>query len=542
MNKKEEDELAQQLANHQIAQLRARNETHARGETEEWEPVLSDSQRAYYYDDRIYVLGFGERSSGKTVAALHKLIRHCYLYDDAFAVIVALTKSGATGGGVWDKLTTMAKFADGPLKGTSAGMLAMWFDGIELEYGDEYEDGAHNKFVDIRNMHGGISRIMLKSMPISSVIKDRIKGPEISFFLFEELTNTYDPDYFIKVIQQIGRRATVPSFAQQYTATCNPADEGEDHWVFKTFFIPKKTQTKAQHEKRFGVHHVKMSQNEWMPGKEAFIQSVLEEAALDPTSEDRLIHGKWVKRVIGKGMFEGFWLPEVHIRPLGKKTRGLGLMPFENEMLTWGNDPGLVNNARVLLQRSLINGKWRWRAIDEIININQRLTDDQLVKATLEKMWFWNRRLNCTFPYEWIADEQALTHWNPSGSYIYQQWFLISSRMIKAVDRYGKLTPIRMKAPPKGAGSVDERVKTIINKLANEELLISVNCPHVIEMFGMLKRQQDKFGNNELYKPMRTKHLHTFDAISYPIYYYDLLGRENKPQSSESNKKAVLIC
>ena len=98
-----------------------------------------------------------------------------------------------------------------------------------------------------------------------------------------------------------------------------------------------------------------------------------------------------------------------------------------------------------------------------------------------------------------------------------------------------------MKAPPKGAGSVEDRVRSVINKLTKEELIVSVNCPHVREMFAMLKRGQDKFGNDELFKPQRSKYIHMFDAISYPIYFYDLLLEKNKPASGKDMKNKVLI-
>ncbi|MHA2067168.1 MAG: phage terminase large subunit, partial [Candidatus Thorarchaeota archaeon] len=431
-----------------------------------------------------------------------------------------------------------ADFSEGPLAGKPAGILRMWGEGMGLVYSEEYSDGAHNKFIDIENKHGGISRIMLKSMPISSVIKDRIKGQAPSLFLFEELTNTYDPDYFIKVIQQLGRRKTVRAAAQQYIATCNPADEGEDHWVFQTFFLPSDTESQEDHDKKFGVHHVRMSENEWMGDKEAYLDRVMQEAKYDPTAKDRLIDGKWVKRIIGHGMFEGYWLPEIHVK--GDIRKGAGLVPFAKELCTIGYDPGDVNNARVFMQRTFVDGSWRWRIFDEIINQQQRLSDVQLVKPILDKMSWWNSRMGEIIPWEHIADEQVMTHFNPAGSYIYREWAKISKNLISTNPRHKDLQVLYMKSPPKGAGSREERVRAVINKLVTEQIMVSATCPHVIEMFTMLKRAKDKFGNDELFLPLKTKHLHTFDALSYPIYYYDLQSRSNTTNSATKSPPQVI--
>ena len=504
-----------------------------------WEPVMGEAQRKFYYDDRKYVLAHAERGSGKTIVAISKLIRHCYMYDDALAMIVTITKSTATGGGVWDDLTNEADFIDGPLKGKPAGVLGMWREGIGMVYGEPYEDGAHNKYIDIRNIHGGVSRIMLKSMPVAAQIQGRIKGQHPSFFLFEELTATFDPHYFTKVIQQLGRRRTVPPEAQQYVATCNPANEGKRHWVYKCFFEPDAGETEEEHAKDFGVHHIPMAQNDWMPDKEGYIKRVMRDCAYDPTAADRLIRGEWVERMVGNALFEGFWMPDVHVRP-ANADKGHGLVPFPDELITWGYDGGSVNNAMVMLQRSFIDGEWRWRCIDESVFINKRFSDDRLVKSVMDKMLFWSDKVQCAngaFPFEHISDSQARTHFI-AGSYTYREWFKISKRMIGEGDKYAKLTNIVMKCPPKGAGSIDERVKCIINKLAMDQLIVSPRCRKVTEMFNMLRRAKDRYGNEEQFKPLKTSagHIHVFDAISYPIYYYDLLVRRNDVNTGGSTK------
>jgi len=504
-----------------------------------WEPVMSPSQRAFFYDRRRYLLAHGERGSGKTITALHKLVDHCYRNTGALAAIIVLTKGSAESGGAWEDLTGDDLFEEGPLAGTPAGVLAMWRDGIGLQYSDAKEDGSKNKIIEIRTHDGGISRVILKSIPHPSQIKDRMRISQFSFILVEELTNTYDRAYFVKMIQQLFRRRTVKAAEQQYVATCNPAEEGKDHWAYPQFFIPgKDLQTQQQlsdeqHQAKYGVHHVKMSENEWMPDKDLYIEGILEECQYDPTAYNRLILGQWEKMEIGEGIFETFYMPEIHKK--GDKTRGL--VPFKNELITIGYDPGNVNNSRVFMQRSKVNSRYVWRIFDEIINTKARLSDTQLVLPIMERMRFWNERMGCIFAYEHIADRAAFNQFNPSGSYVYREWGKISAWLCANNPRYKQLTAIRMKSPPKGADSIEARVKSLINKLATDQLMVSATCPKVCDMFGRLKRAKDKFDNDELFIPSRTtKHIHVFDAGSYPIYYYDLLLAELDADSASDEE------
>jgi phage terminase large subunit len=99
-----------------------------------------------------------------------------------------------------------------------------------------------------------------------------------------------------------------------------------------------------------------------------------------------------------------------------------------------------------------------------------------------------------------------------------------------------------MKAPDKGSGSVEGRVKAVINKLSSDQLIVSPRCKKTIEMFNMLKRDTDRLKNEELYKPKKTGagHIHIFDALSYPIYYYDLLMKGNSVRH-ERTKPNLMI-
>lgn len=526
---------------------------------EEWEPPLTPSQREGYYDPRKIILFHGERGSGKTLAMEHKGVRHCYLYDDALYMLVTITRSGGIIGGAWENLTTLADIHGGPLDGQPLGILRMWTENIGLEWGTlsngreqlwtPYRDDAKNWWVDIRNMHGGISKVVFKSMLNSSQLLKTIKDFKPSFFHMEELTNTSDDAYFTAVFQQIGRRSSVPGKAQQWVATCNPAPTGQKHWVFNQFFVlPHELRDGAvdkvdSHEfdyfsdikvynPSYGIHHIKMTENDFFPNKDDYINSIYETARIDPTEVERSIHGKWVPKITGNSLFWGYWEKEIHV--IGTPRRGLE--PIIGEPIIIGYDPGAVNNARVFMQRNWAGGRPFYRIFDCSIFKDKKISINLLVKLLLDRMAWWCERYDHPFTFYHISDRQAVDQFNPHGSYDYLEYYKKSKALIEMNPKYRMLRPIRMTAPPKGPDSVRERVVCIRSKLQDETLLVSgAGCQPVVDMFEGLKKAKDRQTKEELDdKPKKAidGHIHTFDAVSYPIYFFEMrqLGPVRKMQ------------
>lgn len=551
-----------------LARPREDIEPHDEAELEEWEPPLTPSGRVAYYDNRKIILMHGERGSGKTLCAEHKGVRHCYLHDDALYMIVTITRSGGVIGGAWENLTTDADISDGPLKGQPLGILRMWEENLGLEWGNftsgvteqpgvPYRDDAKNLWVDIKNIHGGISRIVFKSMLNPSQLVNRIKDFKPSLFHMEELTNTTDDSYFTAVFQQIGRRSSVPVKAQQWMATCNPATIGQKHWVFKQFFVlPHDLKDGAsekvdshefdyvkdvvKHHPDYGVHHLKMTENDFFPDKEEYIKSIYETARSDPTEVERAIHGRWVPKITGNSLFYGYFEKSIHV----KGTPRYGLDPIIGEPIIIGYDPGAVNNSRVFMQRNWSEGRAYYRVFDVSIFKDKKISINLLVKLLLDKMAWWCERYDHPFTFYHISDRQALDQYNPHGSYEFREYYLKSKEMIESNPKYRLLSPIRMQAPPKGADSVRERVLSVKNKLQDETLFVSGSgCDPVIDMFTGLRKASDRTTKEELDdKPLKAVdgYIHTFDALSYPIYYMDLQGFGGRRERDRKNKLAMV--
>lgn len=500
-----------------------------------WVPELNEDQLKFYWDKRPYVLAFGERLSGKTHGGLHKLVRHCYQWDSALVILVVLIKTSAKAGGAWEQLLSNDEDHEGRFWGT----LRYWNEHVGLRYTDEYGDDAKNKWIDIETVNGGSSSILLLSMPYGANIADRIKNMTPSYFHFEELSNTDSSVYFTKAIQQLGRRAAIPAKEQQYVGTCNPADDGEDNWVFKTFF---KHEPKTPHggpqpgydprgynpytKKRegwnnyFGVHHLRSNLNVYVEDMEAYQAKILEDAREDPTAYDRLILGRWVAKVSGNAIFKESYHQEIHLK--GEKGKS-GLMPIPGHPIIIGYDPGDANNARAFMQRIWWRGMWYWRLFDAIADYGEHIHYEDLLRSQYERMYYWCCRKSYDFPFVHIGDKAMFTHFNPQGSYDYLAFRQISQKLILENPKWIKLGPINMLAPDKGDGSVGERVRCVKNCLHQERLWISALAPDVDNMFKFLRKAKGPRGVEIEDKPEKTKkgHIHMFDATSYPIFYYE---------------------
>lgn len=541
------DRLAQAMAGLQDAIQDAPDE----GQSEAWHPTLSPTQLKAYYDERPIVELDGERGSGKSHVGLSKFVRHCYRSNNAMALLLVVVKSAGQMGGAWEKLHTPARTSTGvPL-----GVLESWRDDVGLEFTEPRVDTSKNEYIDITNAYGNRCRIYYKSLPPGETIEGRTKGIEASIVMIDEYNNSPDATRHItKLMQQLGRRPGVEYLDQngkwqktpQQLILCgNPPELGPDDPSFNLLFIdlPKKFNRDPigakQGDKGVFLHnndpmvgrwHIPMHENMWMENKEQYLANLQIEIAQDPSAEDRLIKGIWRKKLTGQGIFKRYWTPEIHVKPTPGTDYHVnaGLRPIPPDPIIVGYDPGDANNARIFMQLNrLRGGRYLWRIFDEIVDTDTSLSVPTKVRDLMERRVRWNTAMKYNFVYHDIADQQALNRYNPQGNYEYKVFEDLSREMIHTEDRYKDLTPVKMEAPPKGAGSVAERVKLIRNLLMQEAIWVSKTCTHTIDMFAYLKKAKDRQGKEDEFKPERSKHIHVFDALSYPIYYYFLNDYEN---------------
>jgi len=497
----------------------------------DWNPALNPTQRKIFDDTAKYILGYGEKGSGKSIGFGHKVIRHAYDNDNALVLIISPTiRTGNFG--IWYDLETLVLPAwrdgnkypefmnDGKTPHPKAGTLMD--EGIGLEYTHSALDPlTKDRHRWIRNRHGGWSCIVLMSIPHATMVETRIKGPAPSMVYVEELTNCDGREYFSKIAMQLGRRRGNKGAPQQYCASCNP--EGPSHWVYKEF-LEKVEAGKTQ----YSVFHVPIAEN-LQHLTEGYHDEIKDLTENDNIEYRRLVLGEWIDRPTGEGIFKEYFIPTLHIKPSDPKQiiLGVGLLPIAGYPIILGYDLGSVFSSVTFLQRILKPSGTIWFAFDEVDHLNQRILYKTLAWEIIERMKFWQKRVTYEFKYQHITDESAINVWRPGsegGTYD----SLVFEREFNRVQEQLNQHPAKLLGCPKGPGSVSGRVQLLQGKLLQEEFFVSgSNCPNTREMLMFL--EADK---NEPEKPKRSKFLHKFDSVTYPMWRAEVAGGfTNLPQA-----------
>ena len=470
---------------------------------------------------------YGERGSLKSGVSLHNVALH--LYDHLLkpthgkphitplAVICTIVRSAATEGGAWEKLFNLT--------------LPEWFDGIGLEFTEPKQDDQKNRYAFVGNKFGTWSRVILKSIPHGENIKARIKGMEPSMFLFEEITETDSADYLNAPLQQLRR----PTGSHRiYMANCNPADTGEEHWVWKTMVddgadkerkieIPKGGGRLKGTDPKFGVWHIPLTENVFWSAEEkkSYQNTLLVEAKGDPTAEDRLIRGIWTAKATGEGLFKQYFAHPIHVK--GDAKKGEGLLPRAGYPIDISYDLGQVNSCATFMQLIPTAKKPIWIVIDEVDHLRERILYKLMAAEIIGKMRKWcqtplpsNKGNPYQFSFRHTTDESALNQWRPNeGSY--DAWDF-EREFNKVSDEFG-LGSVKMMGCPKGDGSIESRVRFLQSKLYEEQFFVSATCPNTIDMLRHLTEDPKKPGH-----PKRSRWIHKFDSATYGPFRMEFSG------------------
>lgn len=468
----------------------------------DWTPSLSVTQQKLYDSKAKYLLSHGNRGSGKTyVLGGHKLVDHAYNNFNALCLIIVGIRSQAVLGGVWHKLLTE--------------ILPLWGEGKGMEFTDERQDTQKNIYIDIQNKFGSWSRIYLISIPHATMVKNRVKGFEPSYLFVDELTNLEGPVYFDALVQQLGRRPGI-DWVQQYTAACNP--DGPSHWVYKRWWEYPLNE-KGEYNPDYEHYSLDVKENEAnLP--EGYYDRVVEATRHNPYEYQRMVLGEWVDTPAGDAIFKGYFHENIHIVGAGREK----LVPNPEFPIIIGYDLGSVNHGIVFLQQIIGSDKTIWMAFDEICINNEKLPFDEIVVRLMRKMAYWNRVTGNQFKYMHYSDNSAFNQYRPGGSQGSYD-VLDIERISKLKGESFGLEAIRMKAAPKFAGSVEARVRLMMSKLQDSEFVMSSHLRSLKGMFHNLisERVKDgKYNPSAPFKPRRSRHIHIFDALTYPMISLDL--------------------
>jgi hypothetical protein len=460
-------------------------------------------------DNTENVLLHGPKGTCKSTIAVHKAVLAMHENANNLGLMISMFHSSSVEGGVWEKLVNY--------------ILPEWFDGIGLDHTDPRMDPKTKAMlIFIGNKFGGWSRIILKSLPPGSTaatLTSKAYGTEPGFVLFDEIGLADDPAYFTKISQQM-RRPGIPY--PQFVGTCNPPEQGEEHWLYDLFF--RQPLEDKLSEKDYKAIAVPMSENVFWDEDQISKnrRRVMADCRFDPSAAERLLAGEWVARPIGNALFADIFYFNKHV--IGDAKNGIGLLPVPGYPIIISYDPGNVNSSISFQQMVVANGKMMWLWLGDIDHLGEKILFRKLAWEVIEKMKFWRETMKHPFQFMHIADEAAINQYRAaSGSYDAKEF----EDAYNAVAKENNFKPepgqdkIKLIGCPHGPGSVEARVHMTRSELADGTLYVSATARNSVNMFMHLPESPKEPG-----KPHKTsKWRHKFDSGTYGRFYVKHRGK-----------------
>jgi hypothetical protein len=475
-----------------------------------WSPMLGPEQQEIFDSPAKFILADGEKGSGKTHSLGHKLVRHAYENANALCLIGVRVRSMATKGGVWDKLVNqiLPTWRDGN-RDPDGNLLD---DGMGLEYTDVKYDSQHNEYLWIGNRHGGWSLVVLISCPHATQLRDRMRGFEPSFVLWDELTSCDSREYLNAVAIQVGRRPGIEG-PQQYTAACNP--DSPKHWVHQVWMVEAYDEKADRWDPDYHRVHVPVSSNRHNLPK-GYIEGLEKLYKHDPVEAARMLRGEWVDRPSGTSIFKDVWIAMRYVKPALDSPEWI--LPTVGYPIIIGMDPGAVYNAFVMLQRLPIEQRMKWVAFDEVVINRRRIKYEVLMPVVLRRLAWWQQQVGGRFQNVWISDNSAFNQFKAgSGSFDVTELEAAGNAVVDALS----LPRIEVRPAPKFAGSVPLRTRLLMDAISAGDFWVSAGCTKIQAMLNLLESKEQKpgeaFDPDLALTPVRSDHLHVFDALTYPI-------------------------
>lgn len=465
-------------------------------ERDGWYPDLNPTQDKFFNDPRRYLLASGEKGGGKSHATAEKIIRHLHDEENALGWIISTTHLPGQEG-IWYAIENR--------------IAPKWTAGLKVDFKFHYDRKSKHNECWVSNRHGGLSKLILFSVPYPSQIRTRCKGPEPSIVDVEEVTDCLTEDYFRYPAAQLGRRPGIVG-PQQWLGSCNPG--GPSHWVYK------KIVAKAlAGNPRYGYYHFQLEENlkRLPPDYKDNIQEVYGD---DITARQRFVEGIWVDAPSGNAIYRDYFIPELHVQ--GNAANGEGLMPVVGLPIIVGYDLGPVNFSCHFMQIIPSRDMAVWIVFDEINTVGQQRGYHTIVPLIEARMEFWRKEAQFNFVYEHIADDTAFNVARTDGSFDAAEF----ERLSKGA--------IRFKACPRAKESVSARVRLMQGLFQQQAFYVSALCTKTLEMFRLLESELVPPGGYDPhagFKPKRSPYVHSFDSLTYPVLYYNSAYRRYQPNT-----------
>jgi len=440
----------------------------------------------------------GPRRTGKTIGCCHKILRHAWETPQARIAIFARTRKSAEQGGVFTDLveTVLGEWAEGNF-------------GFKILKGPKVDGATRLLYMDVSNMYGGASRIQLHSLDYDFDVEAAVRSTRFSMIYFSELSNFLNRIIFTITSEQL-RMPHLPPESHHWLADTNPAQEGEQSWIYNLFYTERLAENHPypSEQAKYNVIHVTLDDNPFVSDDEK--QSIAARHAHDRNLYDRYYLGLW-KRRTEDGIFADVYMADTHV--LGRldafeEEKSEILLPTDTcSILLSGWDPGSKNHsAHIIEQVGGPHNQSIYLVLDELVAINTPVPITDFTEAFVERMDFWEGyiREHChKNPLEW-------KHWSDTSSF--DQFRAGLGGYDHSVISVASAGRIMLMAAPKGRGSIFKRIDILHRLLFQNRIFISARCVRTIAMLGNLRRGKTKLDPVE-----RSEHKHVFDSLTYAL-------------------------
>lgn len=482
-----------------------------------WYPDLFAQQVDVYNCTKRATLVCGPRLTGKTIAVLHKIVRHMWETPRARVAMFSRTIKNSADGGPWMKL--------------HRDIVPEWVKGMGLKYTTFTADGkpgfkvngqTRTQFFRIRNFFGGESECMLFSMDDDNAVEAKIKEMEFSMIYFSELSKFGTRQVLSMALPSL-RMLHLKFEQHQWIADTNPAEEGEASWIYRVWY-QERVWTYEQYctnnkkeglpvldeptflsfQEQLGLYEWGLDDNPRIDPRQ--IEEVKVACGYDIGQYERFVKGKWV---FGMGdasrHFRGYFRYNLHVvgncESPNDEDWEIALPSDGCFELVTGWDPGDTNHAAVIMEVRIINGRAHFTVLDEVVSIGKECSTeeftDEVMRIVHDLEETAGHDLNLDKAY---ADTSVMKYQATGDTY--------PAMEIEAASN-GRISVIPVKKPQ---GSVGVRVRVLKQLLAQGRIKVSAHCAYTIRMFRDLKKGLTKLS---FVHPDENKHV--FDALSYAI-------------------------
>jgi hypothetical protein len=468
-----------------------------------------------------FVLFSGPRLTGKTEGALNCVVDHAWRTDRGNISVVSVSQSTGLDSGIWNKLVRVT--------------IPQWIEsggGMQWVKKPYIANVTKRPACSVTNSVGNVTEIQLDSLRYEQEVEERFKSREFSCMYIPELSNFHEKKTF-DIWSECLRGAHLRDDQFLFLADTNPADEGEDSWIYRLWFILPKLEYPEyttfcrendlpilsesafkSYKNSLGALTFNIADNPFL-SKER-VERLEATYHGDQDLYDRYILGLW-KKASMDAIFRRVFRSKVHlvgdIATPGNPDPEIMVPEKWQRALYTGWDPGSgINSAYCVVEKvqgriALPNGnmvtKSIFKVLDEFVITDNPHSLDEFTEECVRLMEWWETACGQPFEWEHWSDRSVFDMREPRKNKHYHQIVYEASGGLVA-----------LKAADRGPGSIKQRVDLLHKLLFENRILFSHDkCPRIIEMLRSMRK------GNSLTEPIArgSRHKHPFDALMYCV-------------------------